>query len=197
MHRVAEGPNISVKVLSSKHKHNPILKWYSDLILEFPTTVLIATLLLSLALPLSILHLYPLQLNENPEKVSIKDNLVLLRKVEISIIIILLSYFNFKGFDTRGTESAARRLTWFQLQPYLLQGSRVIVHQPPPPLEEIKLIDPVSIIEGRKQVDNLTSMSSGLNPAERPRRNIDDIFEGLSSVACYEIELIQSEFLKF
>src|SRR5690606_36255858 len=107
------------------------------------------------------------------------------------------SYFTFKGFDTRGTESATRRLTWFQLQPYLLQGSRVIVHQPPPPLEEIKLIDPVSIIEGRKQVDNLTSMSSGLNPAERPRRNIDDIFEGLSSVACYEIELIQSEFLKF
>lgn len=78
MHRVAEGPNISVKVLSSKHKHNLILKWYSDLILEFPTTILIATLLLSLALPLSILHLYPLQLNENPEKVSIKDNLILL-----------------------------------------------------------------------------------------------------------------------
>ena len=102
----------------------------------------------------------------------------------------------FKGFDTRGTESAGRRLTWAQLQPYLLQGSRVIVHQPPPPLEDIKLIDPVSIIENRKQVTNATSMSSALNPRTKSKRNIDDIFEGLSSVACYEIELIQSGFLR-
>lgn len=70
--RVAEGPNISIKVLSSKKKHNRVLKWYSDLVLEFPTTILLATLLLSLALPLSVLYLYPLKLNENPEKVRIR-----------------------------------------------------------------------------------------------------------------------------
>uniref|UniRef100_A0A914PZ02 Uncharacterized protein n=1 Tax=Panagrolaimus davidi TaxID=227884 RepID=A0A914PZ02_9BILA len=92
------------------------------------------------------------------------------------------------GFDTRGTEYSNARLTWTKLQPFLTQGSRVIIHQPPPPMEELKVIEPLKILEERQQLKTAEN---------RSKRSFEDEIAALSSVACYEFELLQSKgFLK-
>uniref|UniRef100_A0A914YG17 Uncharacterized protein n=1 Tax=Panagrolaimus superbus TaxID=310955 RepID=A0A914YG17_9BILA len=121
------------------------IRWYSNLIFNYPATVLAVTLLLFCALPLTILQIFPLSLDQNPEK----------------------------GFDTRGTEYSNARLTWTKLQPFLVQGSRVIIHQPPPPLEELKIIEPLKILEERQK------MSKADN---RSKRSFEDELAALSSV---------------
>ncbi|CAD5206201.1 unnamed protein product [Bursaphelenchus okinawaensis] len=81
---------------STKHKW---YHWYADFVFSYPWTVLLITLWTFLILPLTLLYLFPLRLDSNPEK----------------------------GFNTRGTVYSTPRIGWSQLQPYLLKGSRVMV----------------------------------------------------------------------
>uniref|UniRef100_A0A915DXN3 SSD domain-containing protein n=1 Tax=Ditylenchus dipsaci TaxID=166011 RepID=A0A915DXN3_9BILA len=71
---------------------------YSQILFTHPTLVLLLTVVVFGLLPSAILVAFPLQLDSNPEK----------------------------GFDTRGTPYAGPRLAWAKLQPWMLQGSRVI-----------------------------------------------------------------------
>uniref|UniRef100_A0AC35FSG3 Uncharacterized protein n=1 Tax=Panagrolaimus sp. PS1159 TaxID=55785 RepID=A0AC35FSG3_9BILA len=137
-------------------KKSSKIRWYSNIIFNYPATVLFVTLLIFCVLPLTILQLFPLNLEQNPEK----------------------------GFDTRGTEYSNARLTWTKLQPFLTQGSRVIIYQPPPPLEELKVIEPLKILEERQQLKTAEN---------RSKRSFEDEIAALSSVACYEFELLQSK----
>lgn len=73
--------------------------WYSDVIFRFPFTVFCLSLWLFFVMPLAMLALYPMRLDSNPEK----------------------------GFNTRNTVYSSPRIGWSQLQPSVLQGSRVVV----------------------------------------------------------------------
>uniref|UniRef100_A0A7E4VBD6 SSD domain-containing protein n=1 Tax=Panagrellus redivivus TaxID=6233 RepID=A0A7E4VBD6_PANRE len=133
------------------------LKWYSDFLYRFPGTVCAISLLIFCVIPLAVLVMFPLQLSQNPEK----------------------------GFDTRGTDYANARLTWAKLQPFLLQGSRVIVDQPAPSPTPIQTIEPLAILESR-------SKGKFVN---RTRRSFEDELASLSAIACYEIELLQMDYM--
>ncbi|CAD5208934.1 unnamed protein product [Bursaphelenchus xylophilus] len=89
---------LSTVTSSSSSKH----RWYysySDFIFFYPWTVLFLSLWTFLILPSTLLYLFPLRLDSNPEK----------------------------GFNTRGTVYSLPRIGWSQLQPFLLKGSRVVV----------------------------------------------------------------------
>uniref|UniRef100_A0A183CKR3 SSD domain-containing protein n=1 Tax=Globodera pallida TaxID=36090 RepID=A0A183CKR3_GLOPA len=69
----------------------------SRLVLSHPFLAILLSLLLSIAVPVTVLVLFPLQLGNNAEK----------------------------GFETDGTPYSGPRLAWTLLQPSLLRGSRV------------------------------------------------------------------------
>ncbi|KAI1731728.1 sterol-sensing domain of SREBP cleavage-activation domain-containing protein [Ditylenchus destructor] len=85
-------------------KNNPpflsyVFNKYNQLVFEYPSVILFFTVVVFGIIPWAVLVAFPMQLDSNPEK----------------------------GFDTRGTLYSGQRLAWAELQPALLQGSRVNV----------------------------------------------------------------------
>src|SRR4051812_31109904 len=84
-----------------------------------------------------------------------------------------------QGFDTRGTEYAGPRLAWAQLQPSLLQGSRVVVD-----------------INHDHSNSNPSSNDSNTTRSRNRRSWADDLIASFSSVACYDEPIPASKCLR-
>uniref|UniRef100_A0A914QIE0 Uncharacterized protein n=1 Tax=Panagrolaimus davidi TaxID=227884 RepID=A0A914QIE0_9BILA len=63
--------NINEKRNFTNTKKSSKIRWYSNIIFNYPATVLFVTILIFCVLPLAILQLFPLNLEQNPEKVII------------------------------------------------------------------------------------------------------------------------------
>ncbi|KAM3722096.1 Protein dispatched [Dirofilaria immitis] len=76
-----------------------LLSYYSIFLFNYPGTILIIISILSTIIPLTVIFLNPLQINQNPET----------------------------GFETRDTEYSGPRLTWDKVSWNLQMGNRVVL----------------------------------------------------------------------